>query len=116
MMPNRINLGLLSRAELELIRAKIAGGSFDELDAGALLDHIDAVAAERERLVQSGNRDEARSAEIPDGIRLDEALRAIAKLVTKQYTRFGIDPNATIADINKLVTNALAGRVREGAR
>jgi hypothetical protein len=107
---------MLTHDELELIRAKVAGGSFDELDAGALLDHIDEVTSEREHLVQSGNREDARSAEMPDGMRLDKALREIAALVTTQYTRFGVDPNATIADINRLVTNALAGRVREVAR
>jgi hypothetical protein len=55
-MANRINLGLLSRAELELIRAKIAAGDFDELDAGALLDHIDYLNSELERLYQGAAR------------------------------------------------------------
>jgi hypothetical protein len=58
-MPDRINLGLLSRAELELIRAKIAAGDFDDLDAGALLDHIDAREAEYEALVQRSNGQDA---------------------------------------------------------
>lgn len=45
---------VLTRDELELIRARVAGGTFDDLDAGALLGHIDAIADSYEDLVQRG--------------------------------------------------------------
>lgn len=54
----RINLGLLSRDELNLIRAKVAAGDVDDLDAGALLDHIDARDAAYEELVQKSGRNQ----------------------------------------------------------
>lgn len=46
------NAPVLSEDELKLIRAKVAGGTFDDLDAGALLDHIDYLSNAYEQLVQ----------------------------------------------------------------
>lgn len=52
---------VLTEDELQLIRAKVAGGSFDDLDAEVLLDHIDAISASYEELVQRGNQEADRA-------------------------------------------------------
>jgi hypothetical protein len=52
---------VLTGGELELIRAKVAAGTFDALDAGALLDHIDYVTDAYEQIVQRSAQDNDRT-------------------------------------------------------
>src|SRR4051812_4235656 len=47
---------VLSANELERLKAKLAGGTFDILDVDALFEHIEEMAAQNEALVQKTSR------------------------------------------------------------
>jgi hypothetical protein len=86
---------VLSEDELQLIRAKVAGGSFDELDAGALLDHIDYLTDAYEQLVQRGAQEADRGqALVLEKEEQIERLRArrhrgfAGHLIVSDYCRF----------------------------